>query len=296
MKVAIIGASGMLGQELARQLKKEKPLLVDRSQLNITDEKSVHGWVAKHKPELVYNTTAYNNVDGAEEDEHTATQVNGEGPGYLATALHAVGGILVHYSTDYVFAGDQEEGYLETDAPNPRSAYGRSKLLGERRVQEAHDTCYIIRLSRLFGRPGTGASAKQSFVEKILDRAVQQPVVQAIDEELSSPTYAPDLAQQSRYIVDRQLPYGIYHVTNAGACTWYGFAQEIFKQKKIKTALEPVSGSAFPRPAPRQPAPLSLRRPVRRPTPPGRRPDAQRRSCHSSSSCATEEDFQFKRR
>lgn len=241
----------MLGQELARQLKKRKPLLVDRSQLDITDEAAVRHWVMQHKPDMVYNTTAYNNVDGAEEDELTAAQVNGEGPGYLAAALHAVGGILVHYSTDYVFRGDQEEGYLESDTPDPQSAYGRSKLLGEQRVQEAHDASYIVRLSRLFGQPGTGASAKQSFVEKILERAAQQPAVQAIDEELSSPTYAPDLAQQSRYIVDQKLPYGIYHVTNTGACTWYGFAREIFAQRKIKTPLEPVPGSAFPRPAAR---------------------------------------------
>ncbi len=249
--IAIIGAQGMLGQELARIFKKQKPLLLDRPELDITDQSEVQRWVSDTKPDVVINAAAYNDVDGAEQHAALAQAINKDGPKYLATALAASGGILVHYSTDYVFDGTQKEGYLEADTPHPQSVYARSKFAGEKAVRDALPHCYIIRLSRLFGRPAAGEGAKQSFVDKIIARAKESDTIQAIDEEVSCPTYAPDLALQTQRIIQQRMSYGIYHVTNAGACTWYGFAQEIFAQAKINARLEPVPGSMFPRAAQR---------------------------------------------
>ncbi|MBI5038101.1 MAG: dTDP-4-dehydrorhamnose reductase [Candidatus Kerfeldbacteria bacterium] len=247
--ILIIGAQGMLGQELAQAFNNEQPQCWDREQLDITDQAMVTQKIRELRPNIVLNAAAYNDVDGAEKSASIANFVNGEAPGYLAQAVDAVGGILVHYSTEYVFRGNQEKGYTEADQPDPQSAYGRSKYRGEQRVRERTQRYYIIRLSRLFGKPGIGESGKKSFVHKILERAQTNSVVQAIDEEVSCPTYAPDLAVQSKYIVDSQLPFGTYHVTNIGSCTWFGFAQEIFKLAGVSAKLAAVPGSVFPRPA-----------------------------------------------
>jgi dTDP-4-dehydrorhamnose reductase len=167
----------------------------------------------------------------------------------LAKSLSAAGGILVHYSTDYVFKGDKKRGYREDDRPDPQSAYALSKYLGEQAVQENADNFYLIRLSRLFGRPAASQGAKKSFVQIMLELAQTKPEVNAVDEELDCPTYAPDLARRTREIIDQRKPLGIYHVTNSGGCTWYDFAREIFTSKNISVKLNPVPASFFPRPA-----------------------------------------------
>ncbi|MFZ6035989.1 MAG: dTDP-4-dehydrorhamnose reductase [Patescibacteria group bacterium] len=251
MKIAIVGSQGMLGQELARVYQKEMPLLLSRRDLDITDENTVRMWIEKNQPDIVFNAAAYNDVDGAEQDEARAMAINAEGPGYLSAALARSGGILVHYSTEYVFKGDRQRGYTEDAKPDPQSVYGRSKYRGEQAVLHNSSKSYVIRLSRLFGKAGAGDSGKKSFVEKVLERAQSQQVVQVVDEEVSSPTYAPDLAAQSKYVLDHGLAFGIYHVTNTGSCSWYEFAQEIFRLANIHVTLEAVPGSTFPRPAAR---------------------------------------------
>jgi dTDP-4-dehydrorhamnose reductase len=249
MKIIIIGAQGMLGQELAKTFSGDKPLLWDKQDIDISNELSVIEKIDQVKPDIIINVAAYNDVDGAEKSWPLAEQINGFGPGYLAKALHSSGGILVHYSTDYVFKGNRKEGYLENDQPDPQSAYAKSKLMGELEVQKNINRFYIIRLSRLFGRPAASAAGKKSFVQLMLDLSKTKHEIDVVNEELDSPTYAPDLARQTKQIIEQNMPFGIYHVTNSGSCTWFDFAREIFTLKKISVKLHPVPTSFFPRPA-----------------------------------------------
>ena len=239
----------MLGQELGLVLKDYKPILWDKENLDITDEREVGLKLSLERPEVVINTAAYNDVDGAENNEALARLVNGEAVGYLSRAVKAYNGILVHYSTDYVFKGDKKKGYIESDQPDPQSAYARSKHQGEQNLITSGVSSYLIRLSRLFGRPALGKNAKKSFVDTMLKLSETRSGLDVVDEELSCPTYAPDLALQTKYIIEERLPFGLYHATNAGACTWYEFAKQIFSAKKISVTLTPVSGSTFKRAA-----------------------------------------------
>ena len=251
MKIIIIGARGMLGQELARAFQKDKPLLWDRHEIDISDEPQVSEKINEIKPAVVINAAAYNDVDGAEKNEALANKINGFGPGYLAKATRASGGILVHYSTDYVFRGDKREGYREDDQPEPQSAYARSKYLGEQHVQKYTDRFYLIRLSRLFGQPASSETAKKSFVQLMLELAKTKSELNVVNEERDCPTYASDLARRTQEIISQQKQFGIYQLTNAGSCTWYEFAQEIFTIKGIGVKLNSVPASFFPRPAAR---------------------------------------------
>ncbi|MFA5134730.1 MAG: dTDP-4-dehydrorhamnose reductase [Patescibacteria group bacterium] len=253
MKVAIIGAQGMLGQELMNTFHEYKPIQWNHSDFDITDRKQSVQLVSNQKPGLVINASAFNDVDKAEGEEAIAMNINGYGPGYLASAVEAAGGILVHFSTDYVFNGNIVKGYREDDIPDPISIYGKSKLLGENEVRRKCHCHYIIRLSRLFGKNSRGRSGKKSFVELMLTLAQSKKELDIVDEELSSPTYAKDLADRTKYLIDNQLPFGTYHITNQGACTWFGFAQEIFTQSGISVKLNPVAGSFYPRAAKRPP-------------------------------------------
>jgi len=249
MKVIIIGADGMLGQELAKVFSEENCLLWDIKQIDITDKDQVLSKIKAERPDLVINSAAYNDVDGAEQNEALANKINGYAVGYLAEAVRNAEGILVHYSTDYVFKGDNKDGYKEFDAPDPQSAYARSKYLGEQELQKNIKDYYLIRLSKLFGKPANSKISKKSFVDTMLTLAQTKKEIDVIDEELSCPTYAPDLAQRTKEIVSKKMPFGIYHAANSGANTWFQFTQEIFKIKNIDVKLNPVSGNSFPRAA-----------------------------------------------
>ncbi|MFH0804847.1 MAG: dTDP-4-dehydrorhamnose reductase [Patescibacteria group bacterium] len=267
MKVLIVGARGMLGQELAAAFGTWEPVLWDREQCDITNRSTVERMVGELKPDMVLNAAAYNDVDGAEQNGALAQQLNAEAPGYLAAAVRASGGILVHYSTDYVFRGDEQRGYSEEAQPDPQSIYAHSKFAGEQAVQNSGAQYYLIRLSRLFGRPAASATGKKSFVDTMLQLATTRESVDAVDEELSCPTYAPDLARQTKFIVEQKMPFSTYHVTNSGACTWYGLAKEIFSQCGVRATLNPVPAGKFPRPAarPRYSALLNTKLPPLRP-------------------------------
>lgn len=248
-KILIFGSDGMLGQELLHQWSDEQCIGVDRSQIDITQRELVHQLITREKPVVVINAAAYNNVDGAEVDVDEANAVNGTAVGYIASAAESIGAVFVHYSTDYVFDGEKKEGYREDDPPTPISIYGKSKLLGEDQAREHSSHLYLIRLSRLFGAPAKSQGAKQSFIEKIIEQSQDRSTLTVIDEELSCPTYAPDLAATTKNLIDTQAEFGVYHVTNTGACTWFGLAQEIFTQRQWHGTLVSVPSSTFPRPA-----------------------------------------------
>lgn len=269
-KVLIVGARGMLGQELVRVFSADKNYEVvawDRDEIDITDEAQVKEKVLKLAPEIIINSAAYNNVDKCEEakEYELAKKLNGLAPGYLARAarkthnppdppLHKggkVGAIFVHYSTDYVFDGQKEGGYKEDDEPSPVQNYGKTKLMGEQEVEKAGGQYFIIRLQKLFGRPAQSASAKKSFFETMLALAQTKKELEVVDEELANFTYAPDLAARTKYIIEQSLPVGIYHITNEGApVTWFGAVKILFDLARINgIKIIPVPSSKFPRPA-----------------------------------------------
>ena len=257
MKILIIGAKGMLGQDLAKVFSSHELVLWDKDEIDITFEDQVLNKIKEEKPDVIINSAAYNDVDGCEENFELANKVNGYAVGYLAKAAKEVNAVLVHYSTDYVFEGTKEKGYKEDDQPNPQSKYAESKYLGEQELAKNTDKFYLIRTSRLFGKPAMAMGAKKSFVDKMLELSKNRDTLEVVDEEYSNPTYTPDLAKQTKYIIENKVSFGIYHAIDEGACTWYTFVQEIFKIKNIDAELVPVSSDKFPRPA-KRPAYSSL--------------------------------------
>jgi len=243
----------MLGQEVVRVFSADPQWNVvawDYENLDITDANKVRALLTAAEPALVINCAAYNNVDGAEAEPERATLLNATAVEHLAKTCTEIEATLIHFSTDYVFEGAKRQGYVEADGPNPQSAYGRSKAAGEISAQH-NPRHYLVRLSRLFGKPAVSENAKRSFVDTMLALAQQRSSLEVVDAEFSSPTYAPDLAQAVFDIVRLQSPYGTYHRTNDGACTWYGFAQEIFRLAEKSVTLTPVSPEKFSRPAAR---------------------------------------------
>jgi len=239
----------MLGQELAKVFARDDLILWDREDIDITDNQMVDEKIRLLKPDLIINAAAYNAVDEAEEMSELAFSVNAGGPRNLAMIAKELLIVFVHYSTDYVFEGEKEKGYTEEDIPNPVSEYGRSKLAGELAVQEIGGKYYIIRLSRLFGKPALSVGAKKSFVDVMRKLAEEKDSLDVVDEEFSCPTYALDVANRTKEIVEGDYDYGIYHAANNGACTWYGLAEEIFKVLNKKMVLSRVGSDMFPRPA-----------------------------------------------
>ncbi len=250
MKTLILGAKGMLGHELAKVFASHKPFLWDFDEIDITDQTQVNEKILDLAPELIINAAAYTNVDACEENEELATHVNGAAVGHLAEAASTLGATLVHYSTDYVFDGAKQEGYTEDDLPNPINAYGRSKLVGEQMLKQVqHDApnfiYYIIRTAWLYGVHG------KNFVETMLALADKGEPIKVVDDQIGSPTYAPDLAVATLELVESKKPSGIYHRTNDGVTSWYGFAKEIFKVFTREVDLAPCASADYPRPAKR---------------------------------------------
>lgn len=245
----IIGAKGMLGQELVQSFSSGGHAVTawDRDEIDVCNFE--HSQFRHFH--LLVNAAAYNNVDKAEEEPAVADAVNGYAVGRLAAACREQGIPLVHYSTDYVFDGSTRTPYAEDDAPNPQSAYARSKWLGETLLESSGADYWLIRTSRLFGRPGAAPGAKKSFPDLMIESARTRREFDLVDEEVSSSTYARDLAARTLEIVRDQKPYGVYHVTNQGGCTWYEYGKTVFTLSGLDVATYPVPSSAYPRPAPR---------------------------------------------
>jgi len=258
IRILIIGSKGMLGQDLAKVFEKQNPVLFDKADLDITDRNQVLQTIEEINPDIIINSAAYNAVDACEEDFSIAQAVNAAGPGNLAEAAQSLGAVFVHYSTDYVFDGNKKSGYKETDKPDPVSAYGLSKFLGEEQVRQKTNKFYLIRTSRLFGLPAGSEGAKKSFVDVMLKLADEKDKLDLVNEEFSNPTYTPDLAERTYLILKEKPAYGIYHAANKGACTWHDFAKEIFSLAGKNVKINAVGSDHFPRPA-KRPAYSSLK-------------------------------------
>jgi len=255
-RVLIIGSHGMLGQDLVKVFESDQNWEVfayDRDQIDIASEKSLRQKIKEAGPDAVVNATGYNAVDKCETDEiefELAKKINGYGPGTLAKICKEREIPIVHYVSDYIFDGEKGE-YVETDAPSPISNYGRSKLLGEKEIQKNTDKFYLIRTSKLFGKSGKSEMSKKSFFDTMIALAKDNKVLKIVDEEKSCFTYTPDLALETKKMIEEKIPFGIYHIVNEGACTWYEAALELFKLAKMDVEVIPVGSSEFPRPAKR---------------------------------------------
>ncbi len=270
--VLILGAKGMLGQELMRVFGEDARytrLGWDREDIDVTDAASTEEKLRAVAPNILINAVAYNAVDLCETDPEEARKahlLNTDVPGQLAQLAATMGSMFVHYSTDYVFSGTEAGGYTEGDQPEPLSYYGKTKYEGEQQVLTVSGQMYVIRLSKLFGQAASSALGKQSFFEKMLTAGKGKTEVSAVDDERSCFTYAPDLAQATRFLLEDGAKPGMYHLANSGAATWYEAAQELFRLTQPEMKVLPVSPEAFPRPAkrPRASELLNTKRPLLR--------------------------------
>lgn len=248
-KILILGSEGGLGQAFMEVYADEKPVGLDRNDLDVANQVELNAAIEKHTPELVINCTGYTAVDNAEADRGTAEAVNGMAPGLMAAACKKLGATLVHFSTGMVFKGSKAEGYSEDDVPDPVNAYGQTKLMGEMEIQKSMDDFYIIRSTWLFGKTKTG---KKSFIDIMLAKAQDNEIIKCITDEVGSPTYDRDLAQATRALLEDKKPFGIYHLTNSGRANRFDWAQEIFRIKDIDAEVVGIISDEFPkRPAAR---------------------------------------------
>lgn len=243
----VTGASGMLGRELVTALRRDQESVVGLThrELDVTDQAAVHAALCSSRPEIVVNCAAWTAVDDAEAHEDAALLVNGHGVQYLAEASADCGARLVQLSTDYVFHGDAGRPYAENDAPGPGTAYGRTKLAGERAVlQQLPRTGYVVRTAWLYGAYGP------NFVRTMISLEGERAIVQVVDDQRGQPTWTADVAAQIKALVRAQAPAGIYHATSSGETTWFGLAQELFRLLGADPArVKPVTSSQYRRPA-----------------------------------------------
>jgi len=245
VRVLVTGAGGQLGLELAEILPGQghEVVALAHGELDIADPEVVDQTVEVHSPELLVNAAAYTNVDGCETETELAHSVNALGPRNLAQTCERLGCELLHVSTNYVFDGKSDRPYEPFDAPNPISAYGRTKLAGEEYVKHLTRRWYIVRSAGIYGRG-------HNFVRTMLRVAKERDVLKVKDDEFISPTYARDLAEGIAEILEAGR-YGLYHLTNAGSCSWYEFTQEIFRLAEVEVEVVPIPGSEYPLPAAR---------------------------------------------
>ena len=242
MRVLVCGANGMLGQRVVAEAQRRGHEVrgTDLPELDLTDAEATKRFFDEVAPDAVVNCAAFTDVDAAEEHEDVATRVNRD----TAANLAAAAGYVVHVSTDYVFAGDATEPYTESAAPDPRTAYGRSKLAGERAVQAAGDQHAIVRTAWLYGAGG------KNFVDTILQLGADRPELKVVDDQVGSPTWTGHLAPALLDVAEARAA-GIHHATGDGQCTWFELAREALRAAGADTSVVPCTTDEFPRPAPR---------------------------------------------
>lgn len=247
MRVMITGAAGMLGHDVVAAVGAagHDVIALAREDLDVTDAAAVRGRVERERPEAVINCAAWTDVDGAEADEEAATLINGAGAGHVAAAAAAAGAFVIHVSTDYVFDGTGRRPYREDDATGPQSAYGRSKLAGERAVAEAAPGAHAIaRTSWLFGPHGG------NFVDTMRRLGADRDAVTVVDDQVGCPTYTGHLASALVELA-RTRPTGVLHLAGSGSCTWFDLARATFARTGIRCEVIPGRTADLGRPAPR---------------------------------------------
>lgn len=248
-RIAVIGSNGQLGRDCIDVLRVSgKELLgVDVPAIDITSAGAISDCLAPFAPGVIINCAAYTNVDSCETEEEAAFAVNATGPRNLARFADQYGAWLFHVSTDYVFDGRRAvpQPYMESDEPAPRTAYGRTKLAGERAIAEETDRYTILRTAWLYGAHG------KNFPKAILRQALKpEAALRVVGDQHGCPTRSYRLAQQIAALMTAP-PAGVLHACGEGHCTWFDFAEYFLKRMGVPCALSPCTTDEFPRPAPR---------------------------------------------
>lgn len=248
-RTLLIGATGQLGRELARLLAGNDLTAVSHDDLEITDLAATDALLAAVRPGVILNTSAFHAVDRCEDEPERAFAVNALAVRHLARRAGEHGSLLVHFSTDYVFAGDATCPYREDDVPLPRSAYATSKLAGECFVRALAPRHLVVRSAGLFG--GDGSAGKGgNFVGAILRRARAGEPLRVVADQVTAPTYTRDLAATvaalvARAVADPAVATGVVHVTAAGQCSWHEFASAIVADAGLDVAVEAITTAAL---------------------------------------------------
>ena len=249
MKWGITGAGGQLGVELSLMLHTlgYPTQTWSRQDLNVTDESSVEV-VMNSKPDVIVNCAAWTDVDGAETQEDRAFDVNQRGAALIAKAAKELQIPLIQISTDYVFSGIGSRPFGISDPTVPATAYGRSKLAGEREVLSIYpERSYILRTAWLYGQHG--GNFPSTIIKKLLK---SDEILKVVDDQFGQPTWTKDLASQIVELLENQVPFGIYHATNSGQASWFEFSQHILSlMNESSNRVVPISTSAYPGLAPR---------------------------------------------
>jgi dTDP-4-dehydrorhamnose reductase len=247
-KTALVtGAGSLLGRCMLGRLAHSgwRVVALTRAQLDITREEDVQRQMACVRPDLVINCAAMTDVDRCQQETELAFAVNEAGPKFLARACRKLGAEIVHVSTDYVFDGSKEGFYTQEDAPNPQSVYAKSKLAGELAVRSEAERFYIIRSSWIFGVGG------KNFGSRVIEIARKSGRLKCVIDQISIPTYAPDLAARIEEIIQLGA-HGLYHVTSTGPTSWFEFARSALDLAGMSNVeVEPVTRAQFFQLAPR---------------------------------------------
>jgi len=226
VKVLITGSAGQLGTDLVASAKRLglEVVATSHADLDITDRDQVARKIAQDAPAVVIHAAAWTAVDACESDPQKAIRVNGEGTANVVNAARQVGARVIYISTDYVFDGTKSTPYIESDLPNPQSVYGASKLAGEQAVDLSLDA--VVRISWVCGEHGN------NMVKTILRLASTRPTLTFVDDQIGSPTFTSDVAPA---LIDfaTQSRTGIWHITNQGATSWFGFAQDVLRAAEL---------------------------------------------------------------
>lgn len=258
MRLVILGATGQVGWQLVQQAPSGVEVIPIARQgtavtLDLEDLEAIPKVLKTLQPDVVINAAAYTAVDQAEQEPERAQRINGTAVGLLAETLATVGGLLIHYSTDYVFAGHQSRPYRETDATAPLNAYGYSKWLGEQAIATHHPAHLILRTSWVYDLRG------KNFLRTMVRLAQTRPLVRVVADQIGTPTAAPFIAQVTYQLLERWQAdsslSGLYHLTPRGSTSWYGFAAKIFDHLRARgyatATLEAIPSSEYPTPAKR---------------------------------------------
>ena len=249
-KILVTGANGQLGNEcrkIAQHINGVEFVFTDVEELSITDEVAIEKKFAQYHFDYCINAAAYTAVDNAEKDKDIAYEINANAVGYLASACKKYNCKFIHISTDYVFDGEKENGYLEEDTTGPINVYGSSKLLGEQLALEKNPQTIVIRTSWVYSYFG------KNFVKTMMKLMQEKSEINVVSDQIGKPTYAADLAGAIFKIIlsSNEFKPGMYHYSNKGVISWYDFAMAIKEIGNYNCQINPIPSSAYPVPAKR---------------------------------------------
>lgn len=244
-RIAITGAAGQLGREFCRRLS-QSVLPLDLPEFDITDRRQVLQTLGEYRPQAIINCAAYTQVDRAEDEPEVCQAVNSQAVASLCEAAGQLDCPLVQISTDYVFGGaDCGRPLVESDVPVPQGVYARTKLEGERQAQQWPKS-FVVRTCGLFGV----TPRRNNFVEAMLRLAAERPELRVVADQHCSPTYTGHLAAAVLFLLETEA-YGLYHIVNPGAITWFEFAREILRQVGSEVPVRPITTAEYAAAAPR---------------------------------------------